>query len=393
MNLKLWALKTLAIAGLFSGQLFAQEIGLGEFQNKWSGTYGPAEIPGTQNYVAFVEGNSLPSYIEETFEGGRSFDRKFVKVIFKVSDLTKLSGMELRLSSDESGYENFFAIPVPLFTDIDFNTVQSNAWVTYTFTMGEAKTMGNPDLTDIKRLGFYLGGEKVKIEFKKIEVFDSFPHSIVSFTFDDGYDDHYEAAKIMADFDYAGTAYLMPRQLNQKDYLTTEQVRDMKELYGWDLASHHKIPIVDFEYNDLENEFFYTQGYLAGLGGEEDAYHFAYPLGKQNRRTTLPLMRRMFKSARIAGGGAETLPPADWHMLRTFNVMPHISPMEILERVRTAREQGEWLILMFHYLTDEKNPENPLAYNTKDFAILCELLAEEQARVMTVREVYQAFHQ
>lgn len=390
MNLKLWALNAVALLGVFSGPLFGQEIDLGEFQNKWSGSYSPLE---NLNYEAFVEGSSLPSYIEETFEEGKSFDRKFVKVIFKVSDLTKLSGMELRLSSDVSGYENFFSVPVPLFTDIDFNTVQTDSWVTYTFTMGEAKAHGEPDLDSIKRMGFYLGGDKVKVEFNKVEVFDSFPHSIVSFTFDDGYDDHFLAAEVMGDFNYAGTAYLMPRQINQENYLTTAQVRDMKEIYGWDLASHHKTPIVDFEYNELENEFFYTQGYLAGLGAEEDSFHFAYPLGRQNRKTTLPLIRRLFKSARIAGGGAETLPPADWHMLRTFNVMPDISPEEILTRVQKAREQGEWLILMFHYLTEEENPENPLAYNIQDFRKLCELLEEDRANVMTVREVYQAFHQ
>jgi peptidoglycan/xylan/chitin deacetylase (PgdA/CDA1 family) len=215
----------------------------------------------------------------------------------------------------------------------------------------------------------------------------------VTFTFDDGYDDHYLAAEIMSKYELAGTAYLMPRQINQKNYLTENQVRDLKEKYQWDLSSHHKIPILDFTYEELSKEMDFTKKYLENFDAHKEARHFAYPLGKQSRHSTLPLIRRKFDTARIAGGGAETLPPADWHMLRTFNVMPHISPRELMERVKKAEENGEWLILMFHYITEEENPVDPLAYNKDKFEEFCQLLDENTSLVLTINDVFKAFEQ
>lgn len=367
----------------------AQEIALDTFKNKWSGSY--SQVQGESFFRARVQGNDHPSYIEKVFEPAISFKEKFVKVKLRVSDLSKLFGIELRLSSEAEGYSNFFAIPVPLFTDVDFNTVQTNSWVTYTFTMGEARVHGTPDINSIVRLGFYLGGQEVDIDFKLIELDETFPQSIVTFTFDDGYDDNYVAAKIMAKYNFAGTAYLMPRQINLKNYVTQDQVTELGNVLGWDISSHHKIPIVDFSYEELEAEIEYTKDFLIPFGSKNQARHFAYPLGKQNRKTTLPLIRRMFDTARIAGGGAETLPPADWHMLRTFNVQPHLSPQDLINRVRSAAEHGEWLILMFHYITDEENPSSNLAYNKDKFDEFCRLLDQEGSLVLTVNDVYQAF--
>ena len=382
------------IAFIFLTFLIAPVMGLelSNFKNKWSGDFRHKILRGDGPVSrASIIGNEFPSYIETTFEDGFSFREKFVKVVLRVSDLSKLSGIELRLSSEESGYSDFLAIPIPLFTDPDFNTIQSDSWVTYTFTLGEAVVHGNPNLDKIKRLGFYLGGKGIFIDFKSVEIKEAFPQSIVSFTFDDGYDDHYVAAEIMNKYDFAGTAYLMPRQFNQKNYLNEQQVRDLQDIFGWDLSSHHKIPILEFSSKNLEEEFEYTIDYLSGLGAYREARHFAYPLGKQSRKSTLPIVKRIFDTARIAGGGAETLPPADWHMLRTFNVMPHFSPAELFERVKKAREHGEWLILMFHYLTDEENPVNPLAYNTKKFEEFCQLLKEDETLVLTVNDVFEAF--
>lgn len=368
--------------------LWARPIGMEELQNKWSGSFGLSE---DGHYSAQIAGAEAPSYIEKRFEVPLSLSQKFIRVKMKVSDLSSLQGIELRLTSQEEGYSDFYSIAIPLFTDPQFNIVQSDSWFTYTFTLGEARVHGNPNLDEIVRLGFYLGGEDVEIAFKELSIEESFPQAVVSFTFDDSYDDHFVAAEIMADYNIPGTAYIMPRQINEKNYLTTSQLRIMAEDLGWDLSSHHKTPIVDFPYHELDNEFNYTLGYLNALGSTESARHFAYPLGKQDRKQTLPLIRRTFDTARIAGGGAETLPPADWHMLRTFNVMPNLSAEDILARVQKAKEQGEWLILMFHYIVDEENPTDPLAYNKEEFAKLCRLLYEDGVSLMSVNEVYQNF--
>jgi peptidoglycan/xylan/chitin deacetylase (PgdA/CDA1 family) len=379
---------------LASTNVSAQEIGLSDLQNKWSGSFNKtSQTNGESSYTASIEDYSMPSYIEHTFEEAVSFERKFVRVKFKVSKREQLSGIELRLSSDESGYDNFFAIATPLFTDPDFNTVQNNSWMTYTYTMGEAKAHGTPDLSKIKRLGFYIGGKEIEVEFSLLKIEEALSSSIVTFTFDDGYIDHYEAAQVMGKYDLPGTAYIMPREINLENYLTTAHVLEMKNSFGWDISSHHKTPIVDFSHSELDNEFNYTLGYLNALNSFDEALHFAYPLGKQNRKTTLPLIKRTFRTARLAGGGAETLPPADWHMLRTFNVMPHISAEELMKRVIEAEAQGEWLILMFHHFTKDPAPTDPLVYNIDEFEKFCQLIKEHNSLVMTVDQVHKVFEQ
>jgi len=380
---------------LFYCQLIiASELNLhlSDFENKWSGEYTEQNSQHSiYSYKAYVVSNEAPSYIEKRFNTPVDFNRKFVRVKFKVNDLKKLSGIELRLTSSEEGYDHFFAIPVPFFTDPDFNTVQSNAWMEYTFTMGEANIYGTPDLTNIIRLGFYLGGEEVDIEFRSISIEDAVFDSIISFTWDDGYDDHLLAAEIMGKYGLKGTAYLMPRQIGQENYLKVADILRMRDEFDWGLSSHHKIPIVNFPYEELALELKYTIDFLANWVPRKEAMHFAYPLGKQSRTLTLPQIKKSFLTARLAGGGAETLPPADWHMLRAFNVMPNLSPADLIARVKKAKEQGEWLILMFHYLTDEENPSNPLAYNTQKFEEFCQLVQDENSLVLPVHEVYEAF--
>ncbi|MCR9205634.1 MAG: hypothetical protein NXH75_13705, partial [Halobacteriovoraceae bacterium] len=145
----------LAIIVLFSllNTISAKDLSLETFKNKWSGSFAKENSSRDgEVYRAHIQGSDFPSYIEKTFSPEISFREKFLKVVFKVSDLSKLSGIELRLSSEESGYENFYAVPIPLFTDKDFNTIQSDAWVTYTFTMGEARVHGEPDIDNIVRL-------------------------------------------------------------------------------------------------------------------------------------------------------------------------------------------------------------------------------------------------
>ena len=63
--------------------------------------------------------------------------------------------------------------------------------------------------------------------------------------------------------------------------------------------------------------------------------------------------RKHFLTARIAGSDPETLPPADPHLLRVVNVTNTTTPEEIGAAARLARQDKQWLILMFHWMVDE----------------------------------------
>jgi hypothetical protein len=101
----------------------------------------------------------------------------------------------------------------------------------------------------------------------------------------------------------------------------------------------------------------------------------------------LPLVKRYFETARVAGGGVETLPPADPHLLRTINVTSQTSPEELASRVKEAVDNGQWAILMFHYLVDQ--PKSPTEYPESEFKRFIDLLGKAQVPVLPVDEVYR----
>jgi hypothetical protein len=162
----------------------------------------------------------------------------------------------------------------------------------------------------------------------------------------------------------------------------------MKTTYGWDIAAHHQTPFTDFTPEQLENTILGVKRFLIENQFEAGAGHLAYPLGKQNTGSVQPLVRKHFTTARVAGSGPETLPPADPHMLRVFNVSNTTTPEEVGAAAREAMKNKQWLILMLHYLVDE--PQNAIEYSTADFRKLVAEVKKSGARVMPVARVWSA---
>ena len=127
--------------------------------------------------------------------------------------------------------------------------------------------------------------------------------------------------------------------------------------------------------------------FLRQHGFGQGSEHLAYPLGKQASPTVRGIARKHFRTARLAGGGLETLPPADPHLLRVFNVTRRTTPEEIGAAATRARENREWLILMFHYLVPE--PKQDTEYSIRDFRRALGEVAATGVRVQPLGEVWE----
>lgn len=173
--------------------------------------------------------------------------------------------------------------------------------------------------------------------------------------------------------------------------MTTDQLISLKDDFGWGLSSHHKTPITDMTLQEYNDESLKTIAFLNSIGVIDSAPHYAYPLGKQSRLNTLAKTGELFLTARVAGGGAETLPPSDWLMLKTFNVTPDVTAEDLSRRIDLAIENQEWLILMFHMFTDEATSSDPLVYTFSEFEKLCDVIRTKDIPVHPVNEVYEAF--
>ncbi len=380
---------------LFSLSSFAMDTPL-SVMSLWDGelqTINPT--PGDFFYRIISAKTDNPSYIDINYGKDVDLTGRFIQFQIRVNSYENWGGIELRLSSDDQ-FNNYYSIPVPYFSDADFNIIQPNHWSDYTLSLGEAKVTGQPDKTKIKKIGFYIQGRSVsntrfEVDLKNFQIKTSLSRAIISMTFDDGYAEQFKAAEIMNRYGLRGTAYIMSNEIDQSAYMTSAQLLSLKKDFGWGLSSHHKIPITDMTTDEYIQEMLKTQEFLFNLGVSAESLHFAYPLGKQSRQTTISTTQELFLTARTAGGGSETLPPADWLMLKTFNVTPDLSAKELSERINKAIENREWLILMFHMFTEDETATDPLVFTFSEFEKLCDVIQKSNISVHPVHEVYEAF--
>ena len=287
---------------------------------------------------------------------------RFVSLWARVDDAARLVGAELVLASREGA----FVVPIPVFADGPMNLLQSGQWVELTLGLGPARREGRPDRAAIERVEWRLAergdaGPRVRGWVGGLAAHTLPPEGIVSLSFDDGYDEHFSvAAPVLAEHGLRATAYVMPDQVGQQGYMTLEQLHALQRNFGWDVAAHHFTPLTEFPRDALPGILDGIQRWLAGNGFDAGRLHLAYPLGKHDAGI-LALVRDRFATARLASGGSETLPPMDPHRLRALNVVDSTPPETLVTAARRAREEREWLILMFHFLVDAPQRETEYA--------------------------------
>ncbi len=373
------------IFALFATSAISSEITSSSFKKRWGG--GTLDVSNVNGVIRLVtDGMGNPDFVVAPI----NIDDLKGKNIFleiKVNEMELLSGVELRLGDEN--FENYYALSIPYYSDPEFNIIQDQHWHSYSFGLANARVKGQPK-DKVESIGIYVqdtGRGSARIAIKNIRYRAAAERGYVSLTFDDGYDDHYYAATLMEKYGFPGTAYIMPQQVGEPGYMTLAQIEELKSRYGWGISSHHAIPYTEFNPDALSKEIEFTLEFLSQNGFSSSAPHLAYPLGKQDRDVVLPSVRMYFRTARVAGGGVETIPPADPHLLRTVNVLDSTTPETLVKIVRNAVANGQWAILMFHYLVDR--PKTPIEYSKTEFERFLELLDEEDVPVMPVHKVYR----
>jgi hypothetical protein len=370
-----------------------QVLDLSGYRNPWAlGQLAEVHNGGLSFASLTTSGDARPSLVVTPgpFRPALDLRGRFIRVWVRVDQLEKLAGLELRLSSDGLA-RSWFGYTVPLFADAAFNLLQPGTWTPLSVGFGHLRAVGAPDRSAIDSVGLYVsdkGQGPVTVDWGGIEIVDEPAEGVLSITFDDGYDEQIEAARAMARHRFRGTAYVMPDQIGTFGYLRLTDLRKLRDEFGWDVAAHHAIPLTDLPPGKLEDTLLGVQLYLQEHGLGDGFAHLAYPLGKHDDARVLPLVRKHFHTARVASGGAETLPPADPHRLRTLGVFASVTPEQVGAAARRAREHREWLILMFHRLVEK--PENDLDYRLADFAAALAEIERSGIAVRTVSEVWHA---
>ncbi len=313
---------------------------------------------------------------------------RFVSLRVRVDVAERLAGAELRLASSEGS----FAIDVRVFVDPPMNLLQSGEWIDLTFSLGAARPEGRPDRGAIERVEWRLSeragpGAHVTGWVGGLDSHALPEEGVVSFSFDDGYDEHYAvAAPMLAEAGLRATAYVMPEQVGQPGYMSWEQLRALDADFGWDVSAHHFTPFTDFPRAELPGVLDAIVHGLEANGFSRGVRHLAYPLGKHDAGI-VALVRSRFATARLASGGAETLPPADPYRLRALNVLQSTPPAALVAAAERARDEREWLILMFHFLVEE--PRIDTEYAVSALRAAAKGIAATGVAVRPVSEVWR----
>ena len=314
---------------------------------------------------------------------------RFVKVWVRVSDVRRLAGMELRLSSDDFA-TSYFAFRIPLYRDPEFNVLQDETWTVLTLSFGSARVVGTPDRSRIDAIGWYVqdGGDgALDASWAGLAAVDVVGKGVVSFTFDDGTSDHLTTcAAELARAGYRGTAYVIPDMVGHEGFLSLDDLETLRDRYRWEIAAHHTTPLTELPPDRIEPAILAIQRYLAEHGFADGGAHFAFPLGKIRPGPVMEQARKHFATSRLAGSGPETIPPADPHKLRVFNVVRTTEPRAVAEAARLAVESGDWLILMLHRVRSPQ--QSDLDYAPEKLREIVDLLAAQGAPVRPLGEVW-----
>lgn len=348
-----------------------------------------AKIEVTKDYADVFLQKNKPTFIGLPSSKNYDFINNNYYFDLTIEDFSSIKGIELRFSSNK-GFENYKYYQVPIFTDQDFNIIRSKRKTSFGISLANLRQKGKlPKGVDLNTATLYINSSKknkVRISTLK-EKKKKQKRAILSITFDDGYIDNSLAAEIMRKHNLTATAYIIPSKINKKGYLNQDELQLLKNGHNWDIQHHHGTPFTELEKNNLIKDISNLDTYFKkNKLNRKSSTHLAYPLGKWNEKV-YSIVKKRYATARIAGGGIETLPPADLHLLKTYNVLHSTTPTQLREVIQRSKKANQWLILMFHYINE--SPKNDLEYSTENFKELMKIIKEEKISVQTINQVWK----
>jgi peptidoglycan/xylan/chitin deacetylase (PgdA/CDA1 family) len=185
--------------------------------------------------------------------------------------------------------------------------------------------------------------------------------TVVSITFDDGFESQMRAAPILKYYGARATFYVNSELLNGANRLTFAQVRALQAAgneIGGHTSDHTSLVTVDAA--EARRQICNDRVALAQITGRAPR-SFAYPYGASNKATERLVDGCGYSSARIVGGltcgrcaRAESLAPGDRFHVKTSLSFVESTRVADAERAiqQVSRHGGGWVPLVFHEVCD-----------------------------------------
>jgi len=179
------------------------------------------------------------------------------------------------------------------------------------------------------------------------------PSSMITFTFDDGYQSTYDKAfPILEKYSYPATAFIITSAVGESGYMTIEQILDLANK-GWEIGSHtvSHVDLTELSDDQLSYELLESKKYLERFGLKVE--NFSSPYGEYNKRVIKAVAQYYFSHRTSRLVGLNDLPlnnPEDRYYLKSVSVEAKTTVEEVKQWITRAKEEGKWLILLFHHI-------------------------------------------
>jgi peptidoglycan/xylan/chitin deacetylase (PgdA/CDA1 family) len=350
---------------------------------------------GNQSLKLVTLGDGSPVFIRKSdIVPALNFTDRLLKVWIKVNGTENVSELRVTVTGDD--FRTFTDYWIAGDAGMQASFLGENRWNILTLSKSHSTAEGLSDISDVNKIQIRVvddgSGRPVTVWINGLSLIARNDRPVVTFTFDDGFETDYDVARPVLDkYHFPATAYVIPSMVGVPDRLNLTQMKNLQDLNGWDIASHSHSHsnLTSIASSEIESELLLSQQFLLNNGFQNAAAHFAYPYGEFDNGSLKSQVQKYYKTARTAEGGFETLPPSDPYRLRAMVVTNSTTPSDVSERVQSAIDNGDWLILVFHRIVESDAAEE-FKYLASDLRVIVDDVASRGVDVMTVSQVYDS---
>jgi peptidoglycan/xylan/chitin deacetylase (PgdA/CDA1 family) len=181
---------------------------------------------------------------------------------------------------------------------------------------------------------------------------------VVTLTFDDTFDDSYQAGAMLEAHGMRGVFYVNSTRFTRQGYMTLPQVQSLQDRgheIGGHTLDHPHLPLLSGDTQRVEICNDRTRLLQLGL----DVQSFAYPFGEADAVTRAAAADCNYNSARGIGGlagyhiAAETFQPRDVFQIRAPPSVSSTTTLATMQSyVTEAEATGGWLVINMHHVCD-----------------------------------------
>ncbi|WP_042405713.1 polysaccharide deacetylase family protein [Streptacidiphilus carbonis] len=373
---------------------------------------------GSQSFGLTTAGNGVQSFIRREAMPPMDMTGRMIRLVFRVEDVTHLHSMAFYLG--DAGLANHYYWNFHTHSSQWDNYVQSGEWVTVHLQWADATGSGGAHKLSATRVPTVKSGftdmsfavyddakGPVTCHLQAVELINdtthAFPRGAVSITFDDSFQSVHDLARpVMDAHKFAGTIYNIADAAGTTRYLSTNQMQDLQDASGWEMAGHaysmdaHNKGYDQLTAKQVDIDLRKLRAWLAS--NKFPSEHFAYPHGTFSAtRDGVPvdsIVKQHFLTGRsIISETTESFRPAMPLRLKALTgVSDAANPgYAVSDVTRVGGEldrcahNGDWLIFCFHQLTTGKLSDNTQISQTA-FTAVMQAISDRGIPVVTVGE-------